>query len=100
MSMHSKIPRHSFRWIAASVCLLASLSQALAQTTSIPESEELLNGLKILFWAKPGSPDVLIKLRIHSGSAFDLAGKSGQMALLGDILFPDPETVDFFNDQM
>src|SRR4029079_57126 len=54
----------------------------------------------ILFWPKPGSSEVLLKLRIHSGSAFDLAGKSGQMALLGDIMFPDPATVDYFTEQM
>jgi zinc protease len=59
-----------------------------------------LNGLKILFWPKPGSPDVLVKLRIHSGSAFDLAGKAGEMALLGDVMFPDPATVDYFTEQM
>jgi zinc protease len=100
MSMHSKIRRHSFRWIAACACLLVSFSQAFAQTSSIPESQELLNGLKILFWPKPGSPDVLVKLRIHSGSAFDLAGKAGEMALLGDVMFPDPATVDYFTEQM
>src|SRR4029078_208819 len=31
---------------------------------------------------------------------FDLSGKSGQMALLGDLLFPDPVTVDYFTDEM
>src|SRR4029078_9130610 len=31
---------------------------------------------------------------------FDLSGKSGQMALLGDLLFPDPATVDYFTDEM
>ncbi|HEU4766772.1 MAG TPA: insulinase family protein [Pyrinomonadaceae bacterium] len=60
----------------------------------------MLNGLRLLFWHKPGSPEVLLKLRINSGAAFDLAGKSGQMALLGDLLFPDPDTVDFFTDEM
>jgi len=65
-----------------------------------PESEELLNGLRILLWSKPGSPDIILKLRINSGAAFDLSGKSGQMALLGDVLFPDPATVDYFTDEM
>jgi zinc protease len=41
-----------------------------------------------------------LKLRINSGAAFDLAGKSGQMALLGDLLFPDPDTVDYFTSEM
>src|SRR5215813_8323606 len=71
-----------------------------AQSVTQPEREELLNGLRLLFWSQPGRPEVILKLRINSGAAFDLAGKSGQMALLGDLLFPDPATVDFFTDEM
>jgi zinc protease len=71
-----------------------------AQAPAEPERDQILNGLRLLFWLKPGSPDVILKLRINSGAAFDLAGKSGQMALLGDLLFPDPATVDYFTDEM
>jgi zinc protease len=71
-----------------------------AQTAVQPEREQLLNGLRLLLWLKPGSSDVILKLRINSGAAFDLAGKSGEMALLGDLLFPDAATVDFFTDEM
>jgi zinc protease len=74
--------------------------RAQAQSSSAPETEQLLNGLRLLLWQKPGSSDVLLKLRINSGAAFDLSGKSGQMALLGDLLFPDPDTVEFFRDEM
>jgi zinc protease len=84
----------------ALVCLSLLTPPVPAQTTVQPEREQLLNGLRLLFWLKPGSPDVILKLRINSGAAFDLAGKSGQMALLGDILFPDPATVDYFTDEM
>ena len=70
------------------------------QAPSEPEREQLLNGLRLLFWLKPGSPDVILKLRINSGAAFDLSGKAGEMALLGDILFPDPATIDYFTDEM
>ena len=73
---------------------------AFSQAPAEPEREQLLNGLRLLFWLKPGSPDVILKLRINSGAAFDLAGKSGQMALLGDLLFPDPATIDYFTDEM
>lgn len=73
---------------------------AFAQAPAEPERDQILNGLRLLFWLKPGSPDVILKLRINSGAAFDLAGKSGQMALLGDLLFPDPATVDYFTDEM
>ena len=100
MSTHSKIRRFSFQAIAAYACLLVTLHQSTAQTSIIPENQELLNGLKILLWQKPGSPDIIVKLRIHSGSAFDLTGKAGEMALLGDVLFPDPATIDYFTEQM
>jgi predicted Zn-dependent peptidase len=74
--------------------------QSSPQTSTEPEREQLLNGLRLLIWPKPGSEDVLLKLRINSGAAFDLSGKSGQMALLGDLLFPDTNTVEFFTEEM
>ena len=98
--MSTTLRKHTIRWIGLTVCLLTVFHNSNAQPVSAPQSQELLNGLKVFFWPKPGSTEVLVKLRIHSGSAFDLAGKSGEMALLGDILFPDPETVDFFTEQM
>jgi zinc protease len=82
------------------LCLGLLIQPLHAQTAAQPEREQLLNGLRLLLWLKPGSPDVILKLRINSGAAFDLAGKSGQMALLGDLLFPDAATVDFFTDEM
>ena len=82
------------------LCLALLVQPLSAQTPSEPQREQLLNGLRLLLWLKPGSPDVTLKLRINSGAAFDLTGKSGQMALLGDLLFPDPATVDFFTDEM
>ncbi|HKR11049.1 MAG TPA: insulinase family protein [Pyrinomonadaceae bacterium] len=82
------------------LCLLLLVQPVLPQTSTEPEREQLLNGLRLLLWPKPGSTEVLLKLRINSGSAFDLSGKSGQMALLGDLLFPDPDTVDFFTGEM
>jgi zinc protease len=90
-----------FRRVLTISLLLGLLSApAFPQAASEPEREQLLNGLRLMFWLKPNSPDVTLKLRINSGAAFDLAGKSGQMALLGDILFPDPATIDFFTDEM
>jgi zinc protease len=100
--MPHKIRHCVIKWIPTIACFFILASQSFAQPTptAIPQSQELLNGLKVLFWPKPGSPEVLIKLRIHSGSAFDLAGKAGEMALLGDILFPNPETFEYFSEQM
>src|SRR6185295_4969499 len=65
-----------------------------------PAREQLLNGLKILLVSRPGDPKVMLKLRIHSGAAFDTAGKSGTMALLADLLFPDPVTFEYFKEEI
>ncbi len=92
--------KYPVKAIIAILCLLLLCQPAFPQTPTQPEREQLLNGLRLLFWLKPGSPEVILKLRINSGSAFDLAGKSGQMALLGDMLFPDAATVDYFTDEM
>lgn len=73
---------------------------ARSQSVKEPEREQLLNGLKLLIWEQPGSPELIVKLRINSGAAFDLAGQSGQMALLGDLLFPDAATIDYFTDEL
>jgi len=84
----------------AGALLLCFTPLVRAQDLTSPDREQLLNGLRLMFWLNPGTPDVTLKLRINSGAAFDLAGKSGQMALLGDLLFPDPATVDYFTDEM
>ncbi|MGB7924378.1 MAG: hypothetical protein WCF57_14130, partial [Pyrinomonadaceae bacterium] len=73
---------------------------ARAQNGPEPKREQLLNGLRVLLWPRAGDPTVTLKLRIHSGSAFDLAGKAGTMALLGDALFPDPATSEFFTGEL
>ena len=82
------------------LCVCLSAQPIVGQLPPQPEREKLLNGLNLLFWLKPGSPDLILKLRINSGAAFDLSGKSGQMALLGDLLFPDPAAVDYFTEEM
>ena len=81
---------------------LAAASQSLihGQPTASPERFQLLNGLRVLLLSRPGDQEVLLKLRIHSGAAFDLAGKGGSMALLGDLLFPDPATREYFSEEM
>jgi zinc protease len=82
--------------------VLAATSQSpvYGQVSAAPERFQLLNGLRVLLLSRPGDQDVLLKLRIHSGAAFDLAGKGGSMALLGDLLFPDPTTREYFTEEM
>lgn len=87
-------------FVGTLLLLLLNFQPTSSQTVEQPEREQLLNGLRLLIWPQPGNPELLVKLRINSGAAFDLAGKSGQMALLGDLLFPDPATVDYFTDEL
>lgn len=82
------------------VACLLTFRPAYAQTPPEPEREQLLNGLRIVLWPQPGNRDVFMSLRIHSGAAFDVAGKAGEMAILGDILFPDPSIREYFTDEM
>ena len=82
------------------MCLLSLLNPCVfGQAPLDPQREQLLNGLRVLLAIRPGNPDVLVKLRIHSGAAFDLAGKAGEMALLGDLLFPDKATLEYFTTE-
>ena len=87
----------TFSLICLLTCLLPGISRAQGAE---PQREQLLNGLRILLISRPGDQNVLLKLRIHSGAAFDTAGKAGTMALLGDILFPDAATHDYFTEEM
>jgi zinc protease len=83
------------------ICLLVTFqSFVFAQVPSEPERNRLLNGLRVVLLPRPSEPDVVVKLRIHSGAAFDLEGKAGSIALLGDLLFPDPSTREYFTEEM
>jgi hypothetical protein len=82
---------------------LIAANFSFAQTTAAPaqpRQEKLLNGLKVLIWNEPKAEKVSLRLRIHSGSAFDPKDKMGAMALLTDILFPDEQTRRFFEEDL
>jgi zinc protease len=99
--MTNRIARQPYYYCLICLLLLALIPTGTrAQTPSEPVREHLLNGLTILFSARPGDPNVLLKLRIESGAAFDLAGRGGTMALLGDVLFPDPVTREYVSEQL
>lgn len=85
--------------LTALILLCAGWFAAHAQTAAEPRREQLLNGLRILMLSRPGDGDVLIKLRVHSGAAFDLAGKEGLMATLADAMF-DQQTRDYFTEEL
>jgi len=82
------------------IVLAAALAQVQAQAVPQPDRERLLNGLTILYGNRPGDPQVLLKLRIQSGAAFDLAGKAGTMALLADAMFPESTTGEYVAEQL
>lgn len=90
------------RLFSAALCLslVAILTASVRGQTPEPERETLLNGLRILYWSQPGNPEVLVRLRIHSGAAFDLADKGGMMALLGDALFPDATIREYVAEEL
>ncbi len=67
---------------------------------SAPKQEKLLNGLKLVLWSQPNAEKATVKLRIHSGSAFDPKDKEGVMALLADVLFPNEQAKEFFADDL
>ncbi|HEV3470013.1 MAG TPA: pitrilysin family protein [Pyrinomonadaceae bacterium] len=89
------------RPLRLALALLLALAPAAASAQGAPEPrrEQLLNGLRILALNRPGDPQLLLRLRIHSGAAFDLAGKEGLMALLGDALF-DAQTREYVREEL
>ncbi|HEX8634006.1 MAG TPA: insulinase family protein [Pyrinomonadaceae bacterium] len=83
-----------------SLCLPAANARAQAAGTPAPRREQLLNGLRLMLLHRPGDPQVLLKVRINNGAAFDLAGKEGLMTLLTDALFPDAETRQYVAEEL
>jgi zinc protease len=82
--------------------LLALASFNLVTLGQIPEPhrERTLNGLTVLLDRRPVQSNVILSLRVHSGAAFDLNGKAGTMALMSDLLFPDPATREYIADEL
>ncbi|GIU82704.1 MAG: insulinase family protein [Acidobacteria bacterium] len=84
-----------FAFLLISFCLIQ-----LIQAQSQPRQERLLNGLKVLIWNDKQTNKTSVRLRIHSGSAFDLKGKTGMMALLADILLASEQTKKFVREDL
>ncbi len=90
------------KFAAAAFILFAFASFSCAQTakSANPRPEKLLNNLKLLMWQNAAADQVTVKLRVHSGAAFDTLGKEGTMALLADALFPNETVREFFKDDL
>lgn len=96
------IKKHFKKYVLFAALFSATATFALAQTqkSSAPRQEKLLNNLKLLMWTEPAAEKVTVKLRIHSGAAFDTLGKEGTMALLADVLFPNESVREFFREDL
>lgn len=95
-----KIKKHLVNYAALLAVLLFAASLTTAQKPVQPRQEKLLNGLKLLMWNDAATDKVTVKLRLHSGAAFDTANKEGTMALLADALFPNETVKEFFRDDL
>lgn len=90
------------RFTILTLILFALASFSFAQNISFnePREEKLLNDLKVLIWKQPNDGKISVKLRIHSGAAFDPQDKMGTMTLLSEILFPEEGIKDFFEEDL
>jgi len=98
--MNIKLLLSKFTLLIAFLFLFAPSSFAQTAKVQAPRQEKLLNGLKTLVWSEPGAGKVTVKIRIHSGSAFDPQNKEGVMALLGEALFPNEAAREFFREDL
>jgi zinc protease len=98
--MIRSVSRYFIACLGQLLAAAALFSVAYSQPGPEPNREHLLNGLTVLHYQRTGDPNVLIKLRINSGAAFDLAGRAGEMALLADAFFPDPATREYVSEQL
>ena len=65
-----------------------------------PRKDSLLNGLKVVMFPDTSSNKVWVRIRIHSGSAFDPAGKEGLMQLMAANFFPTDAAKEYFSDEL
>ena len=86
--------------IVACAFVLAAAVATFAQRPQAPRQEKLLNGMKLLIWNDTSAPNVSVKIRIHSGTAFDPQGKEGVMSLLAESFFPNEGTREFYRDDL
>lgn len=98
MRKRSNVKRLTVLTILFAIVLISS---AFGQASlPVPKEEKLLNGLRVLMWGDEKADKVTVKIRIHSGSAFDPQGKEGLMQMLSDNLFPNEATREFFTDDL
>lgn len=98
MNITKYFNKTAFLSLLSLFCVLSVAAQA--SKTPAPREEKLLNGLKLLMWQQPNAEKVAVKIRVHSGSAFDPQTKEGTMSLLADALFPNETVKEFFREDL
>lgn len=98
--MNKKLFQKIVLIVLAILVLFALIAPAIFGQTGQPRQEKLLNGLKVLMWPDTTSDKVSVRLRIHSGSAFDPQGKEGLMQMLADSFFPSEAAREYFTDDL
>ncbi len=95
-------PFNAMLALLLNLCLLVVSAPPARGQNASPEVRrtQLLNNLNVLYYNQPSSQNVLLKLRIHTGASFDLVGKEGTLVLLGDALFPDDTTREYFTNEL
>jgi len=83
-----------------SFLILTGFTLAQKPGSTTPRQEKLLNGLKVLMWNDPSTDKVTVKVRVHSGSAFDPQDREGVIKLLSDSIFPNVAAKEFFADEL
>ena len=82
------------------VLIIATGAISAQPALSKPREEKLLNGLKVLMWSDASAKDVTVKIRFHSGAAFDPQGKEGVMKMLSGNIFPNEGAREFFSEDL
>jgi len=98
MNTNKYLYKFALAFLFLAFCALNSLAQT--PKSPAPREEKLLNGLKLLIWNQPSAEKVNVKIRVHSGSAFDPQNKEGTMALLSDVFFPNETVREFFREDL
>ncbi|HEX8637271.1 MAG TPA: pitrilysin family protein [Pyrinomonadaceae bacterium] len=80
--------------------VLTTVSVFAQPQNAAPRQEKLLNGLKILMRSDAQAPNVSVKIRVHSGAAFDPQGKEGAMRMLAENIFPNDAVREFFAEDL
>lgn len=87
-------------FVSLAAFVLTAVSVFAQAPNAAPRQEKLLNGLKILMRSDPQAADVSVKIRVHSGAAFDPQGKEGVMRMLAENIFPNDAAREFFAEDL